>query len=64
MIDTPGFAQSKANEAVASSAPKRPWAKPTIRQLRVTSTRVGSDPGADEDALSNPGQRSRYAPRS
>ena len=40
----------EANEAAAASAPKRPWAKPTIRTLRVISTYSGLKTGRDEDA--------------
>ena len=44
-------AKTEADVARTASAPKRPWAKPTIRKLRVVSTRRGSkmNRALDED---------------
>ncbi len=50
MINAPSSARSKANEAAAASAPKRPWTKPAIRTLKVISTYSGSNTGRDEDS--------------
>ena len=58
MINTP---MSKANETAAASVPKRPWAKHTIRTLRIVSTRSGMATGRDEDMLPLDFQPS-YAP--
>ena len=62
MINTP--AKTEADVARTASAPKRPWAKPTIRKLRVVSTRVGEkmNPGLDEDEVTDSNSRQGYAP--
>ena len=49
MINAP--AKTEANVARTASAPKRPWAKPTIRTLTVVSTRSGTRANIDEDTL-------------
>ena len=62
MINAP--AKTEADVARTASAPKRPWAKPTIRKLRVVSTRVGEkmNPGLDEDEVTDSNSRQGYAP--
>ena len=51
---------SEADEAVAAS--KRPWKKPSIRTLRITTTQAGVFGGNDEDTISNPAHRAQYMP--
>ena len=57
-------ARTKADVARTASAPKRPWAKPTIRKLRVVSTRAGDkmNPALDEDDVTDATSRAGYAP--
>ena len=50
----------EADEAVAAS--KRPWKKPSIRTLRITTTQSGVFAGRDEDDISNPAHRGQYLP--
>ena len=56
--------KTEANVARTASAPKRPWAKPTIRKLRVVSTHDGRkmNPALDEDDVSDANSRMGYAP--
>ena len=62
MINAP--ARTEADVARTASAPKRPWEKPTIRKLRIASTRTGSkmNPALDEDDTTDANSRAGYAP--